>query len=196
MRYRSFVELFAHRRRMKRQEYFENLSSIHLSDGCMTRSLERYRMSRDIDWDCRSPRPGDRSLGQFIMFRLSSHLAREIEWRFSFGDISGTGNNSAAVSLSFSLLPFYRHCPASNYCTRGGGSPLPFFIPAFLSFAPLSAAGCVFFSTRYAIRLLHSSWICNYTAHVIYTVDDASVANTEKRVLIRHRDDSGPREIN
>lgn len=97
-----------------------------------TRSSERYRLE--------TPRPRSRSrslprtigpFAQFIMFRLSSHLTREIEWRFSFGDTGSlASNNNGGLSSSLPLRspsppPLFRaplsvcsHCPASNYCTR------------------------------------------------------------------------------
>jgi len=54
-------------------------------------------------------RSGNRLFVQFIMFRLSSHLAREIEWRFSFADTRRTPIPVIIVAASpFSRLLSYR----------------------------------------------------------------------------------------
>lgn len=145
--------------------YFENPSSNHLSDFT-TRSLERYRMSRNVD--CRSPR--DPTIGgfeQFIIFRLSSHLAREIEWRFSFGDISRPGNNSAAVSLP--LFLFYRSTgivPCRIIVLAAAARSRSSF-PRFCHSHPCQRAA--FFSRRVtqSVCCTLPSWICNYRTYNI-----------------------------
>lgn len=146
------------------------------------------------------------SLAQFIMFRLSFHLAREIEWRFSFGD-TGPGNNDGDLSHppaqtpSHPRLPLPRHCPARIIVLATARS-LRAVLPPRVPVIRTLVTRLHFFRSRYAIRLPHRSWIRNCThvyvracmclcarTHRIYS-GMTNAPRTHGRVLIRRRDDS------
>jgi len=97
---------------MKKPEKFQTESDV-----CLMTSRRIHLSIIDSDVWRRRSRPeigfgsitalfanlNDRSRTQFIMFRLSSHLAREIEWRFSFSD---TGSPAGDNGIALPLFPF------------------------------------------------------------------------------------------
>lgn len=146
--------------RMKRSKIFQKAHSrLAPSNGSVTRSLERYRMSRDVDRDCRSPRPAaiGRSPGNLLCF-----VFLLIQLGKSSGDFHLAISTGPVIiargyfSLSPSPTPFHpRHCSAPVellYSRR----PAP-VLHSRVSVIRTLVSGLHFSPTRYAIRPLHSS---------------------------------------
>lgn len=157
---------------------YENCSSnwMRHSFDKEARSLALYR---NVNVWRRRPRPvnrvvlpgrsDDRLLAQFIMFRLSSHLAREIEWRFSFGDTGRPGgNNSGAVSLS--LFPrvslVLLALSARRIIVLAATTRSPPSRSSFLSFAPTRQRAAFFRRVTQSVRRTPREYVTVCTRNI------------------------------